>query len=188
MLDFVKNLGVGTAKQNWKQVKLMKSGQQSNISLAKGQKQVTLYGQNQQLKASARAVKLSLVGKLWEDKDFKTMKMDMYCRDMWELLKVLPVRGPERMFRNWQEGWEIPTKNLGPMGEVILLEKLKRKYVGFKLSYNEGIVPKVYLVHSIMFQNMTRPRKYMIVGVKLEFDVTMDNEDNDSDTYNVWDC
>ncbi len=27
----------------------------------------------------------------------------------------------------------------------------------------------------------------MIVGVKLEFDITMDIEDNDSDTYKVWD-
>jgi hypothetical protein len=115
------------------------------------------------------------------------MKMDMYCRDMWELLEVLQARGPERMFRNWQEGWENPTKNLGLMGYVILLEKLKRKYVGFKLSYNEGIVPKVYSVHSIMFQNMNCPRKYMIVGMKPEFDVTMDIEDNGSDTYNVWD-
>jgi hypothetical protein len=89
-----KHLGVGTAKQNWKQVKLIKSRQRSNISSAKCQKQVTLYSQNQLLKASARAVKLSLVGKLWEDEDFKTMKMDMYCRDMWESLKVLQARGP----------------------------------------------------------------------------------------------
>ncbi len=115
------------------------------------------------------------------------MKMDMYCRDMWELLKVLQARGPERIFRNRQEGWEIPTKNLGPLGDVILLEKLKRKYVGFKLSYNEGIVPKVYLVHSIMFQNKSHPRKYMIVAVKPEFDLTIDIEKNHSDTYNIWD-
>jgi hypothetical protein len=178
---------VRTAKQNWKQVKLIKSGQHSNISSEKCQKQVTLYGQNQQMKASARAVKLSSVGKLWEDKVLKTMKMDMCCRDMWELLEVLEARGLERMFKNWQEGWENPTKNIGPLGDIILLEKLKRMYVGFKFSYNEGIVPKVYLVHFIMFQNMTCPRKYMIVGVKPEFYVTMDIKGNDSDTYNVWD-
>ncbi len=40
-------------------------------------------------------------------------------------------------------------------------------------------------MHSIMFQNMTCPRKYMIVGMKPEFDITMDIEDNNSDAYDV---
>jgi hypothetical protein len=76
---------------------------------------------------------------------FQNNEDDMYCRDMWESLEVLQVRGLERMFRNWQESWKIPTKNLGPMGDVILIEKLKRKYVGFKLSYNEGILYRKFI-------------------------------------------
>jgi hypothetical protein len=91
------------------------------------------------------------------------------------------------MLWNWQEGWEKPIRNLGPMGDVILLEKMKRKYVGFKFNYDEGNVLKVYSVHLIMFQDMACPRKYMIVGTKLEFDITMDIKDNDSDTYDIWD-
>jgi len=39
-----KILGIGTAERNWKQVKLMKSGQRSNIQSEKCKKQVTLYG------------------------------------------------------------------------------------------------------------------------------------------------
>jgi hypothetical protein len=82
MLGFDKMFGIGTAEQNWKQVKLIKSRQCSSILPEKCRKQVTLYGQNQQLKALTRAIKLSLVGKFLEDEDFKTMKMDMYCRNM----------------------------------------------------------------------------------------------------------
>ena len=74
-----KILGIGTAERNWKQVKLIKTGQCSNIHADKCKKQVTLYGQNQQLRARVRAANLSLVGKLWEDGDFKTLKTDLYC-------------------------------------------------------------------------------------------------------------
>ncbi len=57
---------------------------------------MTLYGQSQQHKACARVEKLSSVGKLWEDADFKTMKMDLYCKDMWEALEV-GAKDPRRM-------------------------------------------------------------------------------------------
>ena len=66
-----KILGIGTAERNWKQVKLMKSGQQSSIGSEKCKKQVALYGIYQQTKARARAAKLSFAGKLWEEADFK---------------------------------------------------------------------------------------------------------------------
>ncbi len=72
-----KILGIGTTELNWKQVKLIKSGQRSNIKLDKCKKQVILYGQNQQLRARGRVERLSSVGELWEDVDFKTMKMDL---------------------------------------------------------------------------------------------------------------
>ncbi len=72
---------MGTAEQNWKQVKMIKAGQRSSISSDKTKKQVTLYGQNCQLKADSRAHKLSSAGKLWGEDDFKTMKMDLYCKD-----------------------------------------------------------------------------------------------------------
>ena len=135
-----KILGVGTAERNWKQVKLIKAGQRSSISSDKTKKQVTLYGQNCQLKADARAHKLSSAGKLWEEDDFKTMKMDLYCKDTWQALDVQRTTDvPERMFRCWRERWEIPTRNMGAGGNALLEEKLKKKYMGFKLNYYEGM-------------------------------------------------
>jgi hypothetical protein len=69
-LVLFKILGIGTAERNWKQVKLIKTGQCSNIHADKYEKQVTLFGQNQQLRTWTRVEKLSLVDKLWEDGDF----------------------------------------------------------------------------------------------------------------------
>ena len=69
----------------------------------------------------AKAEKLSSVGKLWEDADFKSLKMDEYCKDM---VAELDVRARQtKMFRNWQETWE--RKPLGANGDVLLLERLK---------------------------------------------------------------
>ena len=58
--------------------------------------------------------KLSLAGKLWEDADFKSLKMDEYCKDMVEALDS-EDRPPSKMFRNWQESWE--RKPIGPAGD-----------------------------------------------------------------------
>jgi hypothetical protein len=101
-----KILGIGTAEQNWKQVKYIKSGLRSHTDTDRVKKQQTaLYGQYQQVKARAKQTKLSSAGKLWEENDFKSLKMDEYCKERWQLLDGADER-PARMFRNWQETWE----------------------------------------------------------------------------------
>jgi hypothetical protein len=77
-----KTLGIGTAKQNWKQVKYIKLGLRSSTGTEKVTKQTALYGQYQQIKACAQQTKLSSADKLWEESDFKLLKMDKYCKDM----------------------------------------------------------------------------------------------------------
>jgi hypothetical protein len=129
-----KILGIGTAEQNWKQVKLIKCGQHSNIKSDKCKKQGTLFGKNQQLKVVARVERLSSVGQLWEDADFKTKKMDLYCEDMWDALEV-DATDPRKIFQNWQEKKEM--KKLRPQGDVLLFEWLKKNYVRFKLNENK---------------------------------------------------
>jgi hypothetical protein len=177
-----KILGIGTSERNWKQVKLMKSGQRSNTHPERCKKQVALYGIYQQTKARARAAKLSSVGKLWEDADFKTLKMDEYCKDMVEELD-LDERPPFKMFRNWQETWE--RKPLGPAGDVLLHERLKVKYIGFKLNENEGDY-RIFTVHAIEFKRETRRKFYQIVGVTKDFDTNLSIEENEVNHYDVW--
>jgi len=176
-----KILGIGTAERNWKQVKLMKSGQRSSIGSEKCKKQVTLYGQYQQVKACLKEEKLSSAGKLWEDADFKSLKMDEYCKDM---VAELDVRARQtKMFRNWQETWE--RKPLGANGDVLLLERLKLKYIGFKLDENEGD-HRVFTVHEIEFKREPRRKCYRLVAVTEEYDKNLSLEDNDVMHYDVW--
>jgi hypothetical protein len=101
-----KILGIGNAKRNWKQIKYIKSGLHSHTDTDRVKKKAALYGQYQQVKACGKQTKLcSAAGKLWEEKDFKSLKMDEYCKDMWQLLDGADEQ-PVRMFRNWQETWE----------------------------------------------------------------------------------
>ena len=77
-----KILGIETAEWNWKQVKVVKSGQRVNTSIDKTRKQVLIYAHYQQMRAQARAMKLSAAGKLWDDKDFEGLKMDVFCKEI----------------------------------------------------------------------------------------------------------
>ena len=113
--------------------------------------------------------------------------MDMYCRDLRESLEALQARAPERMFCNWKECWEQPARSFGPNGNVMLQEKLRRKYVGFKLVYDSGFAKKTYIVHEVQFIQDSRPRKFMLVGVTPEFDTNLSPNDNDGHTYDLWD-
>jgi hypothetical protein len=57
-------------------------------------------------KGSCTTDKASSAGKLWEELDFKSLKMDKHCKDMWELLDGDKQQQRKKMFRNWQETWE----------------------------------------------------------------------------------
>ncbi|KAL3777223.1 hypothetical protein ACHAW5_007656 [Stephanodiscus triporus] len=132
--------------------------------------------------ARARAEKLSSAGKLWEDADFKSLKMDEYCKDMVEALDA--SARPTKMFRNWQETWE--RKPVGANGDVLLLERLQLKYIGFKLDENEGD-HRVFTVHAIELKREPRRKFYQLVAVTKEFDKSLSFEDNDLMHYDVWD-
>ena len=178
-----KILGIGTAKQNWKQVKFIRSGLRSHTDTDRVKKQAALYGQYQQVKARAKQTKQRFAGKLWEENDFKSIKMDEYCKDVWQSLDGADKR-PIRVFRNWQETWE--KKKLGPTGNVMLHEKLKVKYVGLKLDMNEGY-HRIFTVHEVQFVRETRRKYYRIVAVLKEFDTAMSVDNNDEDHYDFGD-
>ncbi len=123
----------------------------SHTNTDKVKKQAALCGQYQQVKAHARQSKLSSAGKLWEENDFKSLKMDEFCKYMWQSLNEDKI--PRRMFRNWQETWK--KKKLGASGDVMLHEKLKVKYVGLKLDKNEG-ERRIFTVHAVQFMKEHR--------------------------------
>ena len=111
-------------------MKAVKSGQRVNTSIEKTTKQVLVYAQYQQMRAQARQNKLSSAGKLWDDSDFASMKMDPYYKEISDLLETNDKEQPVRIVRLWEETWE--RKKLTPRGDPILEARLTAKYQGFK--------------------------------------------------------
>ena len=108
--------------------------------------------------------------------------MNEYCKDIVEALDA--SAWPTKMFRNWQETWE--RKPVGTNGDVLLLERLKLKYIGFKLDENEGD-HRHFTVHGVEFKREPRRKCYQLVAVTKEFDMNLSFEDNDVMHYDVWD-
>ena len=125
-----KILGTGTAECNFKQIKAAKKGQRANLGNDKAKKQVLIHGAHQQMKAQLSLKKLAAGGKLWEDDDFETCKMDAYCSEITDSLSTAGQVQPLRIVRCWVEGWE--KKKVGPEGDSILEARLIRKYGGLQ--------------------------------------------------------
>ena len=77
-----KILGIGTAERNWKQVKKVKKGDRTKTGVEKTTKQVIIFLQHQMMRGALCRTALSAAGKLWDDNDFASMKMDEYCKDL----------------------------------------------------------------------------------------------------------
>jgi hypothetical protein len=65
-------------------------------------------------------MKPSAAGKLWDDKDFEGLKMDVFCKEIQMSLEDEEVGEPEepeepvQILRLWKEQWEL--KKIGPQG------------------------------------------------------------------------
>jgi hypothetical protein len=147
-----KILGIGTVKRNWKQVKAVKSGQQVNTGINKTKEQVLIYAQYQQTRAQVRMSKLSAAGKLWEDEDFTSMKMDTFCKEIKKSLNVEETEQLVRVLGLWQERWEL--NKVGPQEDSILEALLTKKYLGLKF-FDIDDNNRVTTVHKMIFQKKT---------------------------------
>jgi hypothetical protein len=112
------------------------------------------------------------------------MKMDLYCKDMMEVLEVDATQ-PKMILQNWHERKE--KKKLGPQGDILLCDWLKKKYVGFKLNENKGNY-QVFTVHSLEFKNEGRNKRYMLICVLDNFDETLEVDDEaNKGKFDLWD-
>jgi len=180
-----KILGIGTAERNWKQVKAVKSGQRTNTGMEKTKKQVLIYAQYQQARAQARIKKLSVAGKLWEDEDFESMKMDEYCREIRDSLNddnsaedtLAPATvAPVRILRLWRETWE--KKKIGPKGDQILEARLMAKYGDLKLIDVDS--NKTYTIDRMHFEKKRGKNTYFACAITEGFnrELPLDHESN----------
>jgi hypothetical protein len=135
-----KILGIGAAERNWKQVKKIKYGDHANLGNKVTAKITNVYGQYQQVKSRNRDDQRSSVGRLWTEEDLHCMKMDVFCADIVVLLDMDARIQKMRTFCNWNEDWQQPLKGVGPRGDAVLEERLKKIFWGIKLIYKEKAV------------------------------------------------
>ncbi len=50
-----------------------------------------------------------------------------------------------RIFCNWNKDWQQLSKDVGPRGDAVLEEKLKKIFLGIKLIYKE----KLFWIHLV---------------------------------------
>jgi hypothetical protein len=53
-----------------------------------------------------------------------------------------------RTFRNWNKDCQQPLKGVGPKGDAVLEERVKKKFLGIKLMYKE----KLFWIHLVEFE------------------------------------
>ena len=80
------------------------------------------------MKANLRVQTLGSAGKIWEDGDFETCKMDAYCHELSEEVEKERRLDPVRIVCCWEEQRE--NKKLGPNGDKIHEARLIMKYGG----------------------------------------------------------
>jgi hypothetical protein len=133
-----KILGIGTAKRNWKQVKKINYRDRANLGNEVTAKITNVYGQYQQVKSRNRDDQRSSVGSLLTEEDLNCMKMDDFCADIADSLNTDARIQNMRTFCNWNKDWQQPTKGVGPRGDAVLEEGLKKKFLGIKLIYKKS--------------------------------------------------
>ena len=160
-----KILGIGSAERNWKQVKKLKSGDRSNLSMNVTSKITNVYGQYQQMKARSRQDEMSSVGKLWTEEDFHCMKLDVFCGDITKSLEDDARMATMRTFRNWNERWQNP-HGLSPRGDDILEERIRKKFLGMKLLWNNNL----FWIHSVVLNKKRGDNKYVLIAINESFE------------------
>ena len=89
------------------------------------------------MRGALRRTALSAAGKLCDDNNFASMKMDDYCKDLEAKVgNVDKPMIPTRVVRLWQERWEVP-RRLEGKGHVQLVARMEKKYIGLKLDETE---------------------------------------------------
>jgi hypothetical protein len=161
-----KILGIGSAERNWKQVKKLKSGDRSNLSMNVTSKITNVYGQYQRMKASSRQEQMSSVGKLWTEEDFHCMKLDVFCGDIAASLENDARMATMRIFRNWNERWQNPPHGLGPRGDDFLEERLRTKFLGMKLLWNTNL----FWIHTVVLRKKRGDNKYVLIAINESFE------------------
>jgi hypothetical protein len=71
-----------------------------------------------------------------------------------------------RTFRNWQEQWHYPTGGLSTRGDDMLHERLKNKFIGIKLIYQDNL----FWIHNVVLMKKRGDNKYVLIAINENFE------------------
>lgn len=178
-----KNLGIGSAERHWKLVKGTKKGQRARLGEEKAKKCALVHGASMQQRARHKLEKLSIAGKLWDDDDFDSLKLDIHCQEITEAANAVTTK-KTRIFRCWEEEWE--KAKVGPNGDALLEARLVRKYAGIKwLDPDNGY--RVCEAHpdEMFFEKKRGNNQYLVFATYHGF-VIGKNVKEQEDKYDNW--
>ncbi len=111
-------------------MKKIKYGDRANLGNKVAAKIKNVYGQYQQVKLRNRDDQRSSIGRLWTEEDIHCMKMDVFCADIAVILDMDAMIQNMRTYHNWNKDWQQPSKGVGPRGDAVLEERLKKIFFG----------------------------------------------------------
>ncbi len=128
-------------------MKRIKYGDRANLGNEVTAKITNVYGQYQRVKLHNWDDQRSSVGRLWTEEDLHCMKMDVFCADIADSLDTDARIQNMRTFHNWNIDLQQTSKGMGPKGDAVLEERLKKKFLEIKLIYKE----KLFWIHIVKF-------------------------------------
>ncbi len=147
-------------------MKKIKYKDHANLGNKVTAKITNVYGQYQQVKSRNRDDQWLSVGRLWTEEDLHCMKMDVFCADIVVSLDTDARIQNMRTFHNWNKYWQQPSKGVGPKGDAVLVERLKKKFLGIKLIYKE----KLFWIHLVKFQKKKGQNRYYLIAINKDYE------------------
>ncbi len=166
MLGSIQNFRNRNSQTQLETGEKIKYGDRANLGNEVTAKITNVYGQYQQVKSRNRDYQRSSVGRLWTEEDLNCMKMDVFCADIVVSLDMDARIQNMRTFRNWNKDWQQLSKGVGPRGDAVLGERLKKKFLGIELIYKE----KLFWIHLVEFQKKKRQNQYYLIAINEHYE------------------
>ena len=122
---------------------------------------------------SSRMKTLTKVQKLWNEKDFESLKLNSFCLELGVETQVEKDK-VHRNFRAWEERWE--KKTIGPKGDVVQEARLLRKYGGIKWFNPDRNMVFTARTDMMYFEKKRGDNQYHIFGVADGYDLKVDRD------------
>ena len=179
--------GIGAAERNWKDLKRVVTAGRNRTKPKRSKKMTTIVGHHCAFKAKRRRERESRAGRVWNDDDFRCLKLDKFGIDV-EVLAG--EKKAKTIFRAWKEGWECmeTTKR-----DVIFENRLVMKYRGIKWYDPENEERIIHAHPKEMYWKRERKRKdksnhtgYYVLGCAEGYCMDTSPDDQDGNLWDFW--